>query len=114
MNFPPPAHNSCVAPCQEHRHVKTKAILGAPPAFGTCRITGSQENVFLGNNQPALPEHKCFYLHALKHPVIMHAMETHSCDRSGHGRHLINMINMQTFGCLFKENQPGAFEVHPT
>jgi len=97
-----PAHNSCVPRCQEHGYVKNKAILGAPLAFAKCCITASQENVFSGNYQPDLPEHNCFYLHAHKQIVIMHAVEMHSFDHLGHGRHLINMINIQTFGCLFK------------
>lgn len=92
---------------------KSKAILGAPQAIAKCCITVSQENVFLQNYQPDLPEHKCFYLHAHKQTVIMHAIEIRSLDHSGRGGHLISAINMQTFGCLFKWNQPGAFDVRP-
>lgn len=102
ISFPTPS--SCVLPCQEHGYVQKtkKAILGAPQAIAKCCITVSQENVFLRHYQPDLPEHKCFYLHAHKHTVIMHAIEICSFDHLGHGGHLINMINMQTFGCLFK------------
>jgi len=65
-------------------------------------ITVSQQNVFLQHHPPDLPEHQCPSLHAPKHLGIMHAVEIRGLEHSSRGGHSINMINMQTFGCLFK------------